>query len=301
MAFGPDGFLYIGMGDGGSAGDPFNNAHNHGSLLGKILRIDVESGVLPYGVPATNPFVLSSGYRPEILALGLRNPWRYSFDRLTGDLYIGDVGQNLYEEVDFQLASSTGGENYGWNIMEASHCFIASSCSSAGLVLPVAEYDHQTGDCSVTGGMIYRGQKYPGLQGVYLYGDYCSGRIRGLKNEGGTFLNTILFDSTFTITTFGEDESGGLYFADYASGTIYRVIEAISGIPVPAGRQVFTFPVADSPMVSPDPAQLNPFGFGPLASGGKTIQFQVALVQFAGAGDVYLAYSVSTDPVIFLW
>lgn len=157
--------------------------------------------------------------------------------------------------------------------MEASHCFIASSCSSAGLVLPVAEYDHQTGDCSVTGGMIYRGQKYPGLQGVYLYGDYCSGRIRGLKNEGGTFLNTILFDSTFTITTFGEDESGGLYFADYASGTIYRVIEAISGIPVPAGRQVFTFPVADSPMVSPDPAQLNPFGFGPLASGGKTIQF----------------------------
>lgn len=110
------------MGDGGSAGDPFNDAHNHGSLLGKILRIDVESGVLPYGVPATNPFVHSSGYRPEILALGLRNPWRYSFDRLTGDLYIDDVGQNLYEEVDFQLASSTGGENYGWNIMEASHC-----------------------------------------------------------------------------------------------------------------------------------------------------------------------------------
>jgi glucose/arabinose dehydrogenase len=297
LAFGPDGFLYIGMGDGGSGGDPRNNAQNPGSLLGKLLRIDVESGAVTYAVPSTNPFILTSGYRPEIWALGLRNPWRFSFDRLTGDLYIGDVGQNLYEEVDFQPASSTGGENYGWKIMEASHCFQNPSCSSDGLVLPVAEYAHTTGDCSVTGGMIYRGQKYPGLQGVYLYGDYCSGRIRGLKRDGGPFQNAILLDSAYIVTTFGEDETGNIYLADYASGTVYRVIEAVSGVPVPAGRQVFTFPAIDSPVVSADPAQLNPFGFGPLASEGNTLQFQVALGQFSGAVDMYLAYSVSTDPL----
>ncbi len=297
LAFGPDGFLYIGMGDGGSSGDPLNNAQNHDSLLGKMLRIDVESGVFPYGVPATNPFVISSGYRPEIWALGLRNPWRFSFDRLTGDLYIGDVGQNLYEEVDFQPVSSAGGQNYGWNIMEASHCFLTPSCSSAGLVLPVAEYDHQTGDCSITGGMVYRGQKYPALQGVYLYGDYCSGRIRGLMKEGGSFQNAVLYDSPYAITTFGEDEGGSLYLADYVSGSIYSVIEETSLIPVPAARQAFIFPAVDSPVVGPDPAQLNPFGFGPLVSGGKTLQFQVALAQFAAAVDLYLAYSVSTDSV----
>ncbi len=301
LAFGPDGFLYIGMGDGGSAGDPFNNAQNHGSLLGKMLRIDVESGAVTYGVPPTNPFVLSPGYRPEIWALGLRNPWRFSFDRQTGDLYIGDVGQNLFEEVDFQPASSTGSENYGWNIMEASHCYPGPPCSSFGLVLPVAEYDHTTGDCSIIGGMVYRGLKYTGLQGVYLYGDECSGRIRGLKKDGGTFQNTILLDSPFAITTFGEDEAGSLYLADYKSGSIYRVIDAIPGVPVPAGRATFTFPPVDSPVVGRDAALLNPFGFGPVASGGSTIQFQVALAQFTAPVDLYIAYSVSTDPaIIFL-
>jgi hypothetical protein len=161
----------------------------------------------------------------------------------------------------------------------------------------VAEYDHTTGDCAVIGGMVYRGQKYPGLQGVYLYGDYCSGRIRGLKKDGVSFQNTILFDSPYAITTFGEDESGSIYLADYKSGTIYRVIEAVTGIPAPAGRQAFTFPAVDSPTVALDPAQLNPFGFGPTASGGKTIQFQVALGEFSAAVDMYLAYSVSTNPV----
>lgn len=301
LAFGPDGFLYIGMGDGGSGGDPFKNGQNQGSLLGKMLRIDVESGAVTYSVPPTNPFVQSPGYRPEIWALGLRNPWRFSFDRQTGDLYIGDVGQNLFEEVDFQPASSTGGENYGWNIMEASHCFLSPSCSSFGLVLPVAEYDHTIGDCSIIGGMIYRGLKYPGLQGVYLYGDECSGRIRGLQKDGGPFQNTILLDSPFTITTFGEDEAGSLYLADYTSGTIYRVIDAVPGIPVPAARTTFTFPVLDSPVVARDTALLNPFGFGPVASGGNTIQFQVALAQFTAPVDLYIAYSVSTDPAnIFL-
>ncbi len=301
LAFGPDGFLYIGMGDGGYAGDPLKNAQNHGSLLGKMLRIDVESGTFPYSVPPTNPFVFSSDYLPEIWALGLRNPWRFSFDRQTGDLYIGDVGQNLYEEVDLQPASSTGGENYGWNIMEASHCYLSPSCSSAGLVLPVAEYDHTTGDCSIIGGMIYRGLKYPGLHGVYLYGDECSGRIRGLKKNGGSSQNTILLDSPFVITTFGEDETGSLYLADYTSGTIYRVVEAISGIPAPTVQETFAFPSADSPVVSLDLAQLNPFGFGPVASGGDMLQFQVALAQFTAPVDLYAAYSVSTDPAnIFL-
>ena len=301
LAFGPDGFLYIGMGDGGSAGDPFKNAQNHGSLLGKLLRIDVESGIAPYRVPPSNPFVNSPGYRPEIWALGLRNPWRFSFDRQTGDLYIGDVGQNLFEEVDFQPASSTGGENYGWNIMEASHCFLSPLCSSAGLVLPVAEYDHSAGDCAIIGGMIYRGLKYPGMQGFYFYGDECSGRIRGLKEDGGLFQNTILLDSAFTITTFGEDESAGLYLSDYTSGTIYRVIDAISGIPVPSGQETFIFPSIDSPVVGLDAGLLNPFGFGPLVSGGNTLQFQVALAQFTAPVDLYIAFSVSTDPTnIFL-
>jgi len=302
LAFGPDGFLYIGMGDGGSGGDPFKNAQNPGSLLGKMLRIDVETGAAPYGVPLTNPFVHSPGHQPEIWALGLRNPWRFSFDRQTGDLYIGDVGQGLFEEVDFQPASSTGGENYGWNIMEASHCYLSQSCNSPGLVLPVAEYGHTDGgDCSVTGGMVYRGLKYPGLQGVYLYGDECSGRIRGLKKDGGSFQNTILLDSAFTITTFGEDESASLYLADYVSGTIYRVIDEISGIPLPAGQETFIFPSIASPVVGPDAALLSPFGFGPLASGGNTIQFQLALAQFTAPVDLYVAYSVSTDPAnIFL-
>ncbi len=295
VVFGPDGYLYIGMGDGGSAGDPQNNGQNKAALLGKMLRIDVESGVLPYAVPSTNPFVKTSGALPEIWALGLRNPWRFSFDRLTGDLYIADVGQNLYEEVDFQPASSPGGENYGWNIMEASHCFLNPSCDTTGLVLPVAEYDHSLGDCSVTGGMVYRGLKYPGMLGGYLYGDYCSGRIRGLKKDSSVFLNTVLLDTAFAITTFGEDETGEVYLADYSSGDIYRVVDKVSGIPVPAGQIVLSFPAADSPVVSADPAQLNPFGFGPVVSGGSTLHVQVATGQFSGAVDIYLAYSVSTD------
>ncbi|MCC6347777.1 MAG: PQQ-dependent sugar dehydrogenase, partial [Nitrospirales bacterium] len=147
LAFGPDGYLYIGMGDGGSAGDPHNNGQHPGALLGKMLRIDVESGGLPYGVPGSNPYVNREGYRPEIWAMGVRNPWRFSFDRLTGDLYIADVGQELYEEVDFQPAASRGGENYGWNVMEGMHCFKAKECNRKGLVMPAAEYGHAEG-CS---------------------------------------------------------------------------------------------------------------------------------------------------------
>jgi len=216
LAFGPDNLLYIGSGDGGSGGDPLGNAQNTTSLLGKILRLDVLSGALPYAVPSGNPF------GTEVWAFGLRNPWRFSFDRMTGDLYLADVGQSTREEIDFQPAGNGSGANYGWNIMEGSLCFSSTSCSSAGLTLPVVEYDHTSGDCSVTGGYVYRGS-IPTLRGTYLYGDFCSGRIWGLRQNGSTWENRLLIDSTLLVSTFGEDENGELYVADYATGTIYRI------------------------------------------------------------------------------
>jgi len=217
LAFGPDGFLYVALGDGGSGGDPFGNGQNLGTLLGKLLRLDVESGTTPYAIPAGNPF------GNEIWAFGLRNPWRFSFDRATGDLYVADVGQNQFEEVNFQPATSTGGENYGWNIMEGLHCFGNPACNQAGLTLPVAETTHADGNCSVTGGLVYRGAQYPALQGVYLYADLCSGRIWGLRRNGATWENRVLLTTTLQITTFGEDEAGNLYLADFGAGDIYKV------------------------------------------------------------------------------
>lgn len=224
LAFGPDRMLYIGMGDGGAAGDPSNNAQDPASLLGKILRIDVESGSEGYLVPATNPFVNKAGFRPEIWALGLRNPWRFSFDRTTGDLYIADVGQNLYEEIDLQPASSAGGQNYGWDIREGSECYESASCTQAGLTPPVFVYDHSRGECSVTGGFVYRGQEFPALQGVYVYGDFCSGRIWGLRQGVGGWENKLILESKLAISTFGEDEAGNLYVADMNGGRIYKII-----------------------------------------------------------------------------
>lgn len=224
LSFGPDGYLYIGMGDGGSGGDPQNNGQNPAALLGKILRIDVESGTVPYAIPPTNPYAQTHRYRGEIWALGLRNPWRFSFDRQTGDLYIGDVGQNKYEEIDFQSASSPGGENYGWKIMEGGHCYNSDTCNQTGLVLPLAEYDHSQG-CSVTGGFVYRGQQSVRLQGIYLYGDFCSGRIWALTNLYGYQGATQLLGTPYSISTFGEDEAGEVYLADYSSGTIYHIID----------------------------------------------------------------------------
>lgn len=222
LAFGPDGYLYIGMGDGGSAGDPFENGQNPGTLLGKILRIDAESRRSPYVIPSDNPYLKNMNYRPEIWALGLRNPWRFSFDRKTGDLYIADVGQDLYEEVDFQSVSSGGGENYGWNIMEGAHCFKSDPCDKTGLVVPVAEYDHSKG-CSVTGGMVYRGQEFATMLGIYFYGDYCSGRIWGMRRSGTAWTTTELMNSGHSISTFGEDEYGAIYIADYGTGRIYKI------------------------------------------------------------------------------
>jgi len=225
IAFGPDGNLYIGLGDGGSGGDPLNNGQNPGTLLGKLLRIDVESGANPYAVPPDNPFAGAPGHLPEIWALGLRNPWRFAFDRITGDLYIGDVGQGAFEEVDVQPAGDPGGRNYGWNVMEGMACFPLPGCSSAGLTLPVATYDHTRG-CSITGGTVYRGASLP-LQGIYFFGDFCSGRIWGLKKTAAGWDFAELFppqNPSLNVTTFGEDEAGNVYVADYASGDLLEVV-----------------------------------------------------------------------------
>jgi glucose/arabinose dehydrogenase len=216
LAFGPDSLLYIGSGDGGSEGDPQGNGQNRNVLLGKILRLDVLNGTNPYGIPTGNPF------GNEIWAYGLRNPWRFSFDHLTGDLYLPDVGQDQVEEVNFQSAGSGAGANYGWNIMEGDRCFANPSCSSAGLTLPVTQYLHGSGDCAVVGGYVYRGTN-PALRGVYFYGDFCSGRVWGGQQNAGSWMNGLVDDTTFSISTFGEDEAGELYLADYAGGNLYRL------------------------------------------------------------------------------
>ncbi|HXF84952.1 MAG TPA: PQQ-dependent sugar dehydrogenase [Anaerolineales bacterium] len=224
LAFGADGYLYWSTGDGGGSGDPDNNAQNLNSLLGKILRLDVNT--FPYAIPQTNPFYYSQdpNIRKEIWAYGLRNPWRMSFDRLTNDLYIGDVGQGSWEEIDFQPATSAGGENYGWRIMEGNHCYNPSSgCDQSNKVLPVAEYDHSLG-CSVTGGYVYRGSAYPSLQGHYIYADFCSGRFFDLRySQTNGWISSQLVDTSYGVSTFGEDEGGELYFADYYGGGIYKI------------------------------------------------------------------------------
>ena len=222
ISFGPDGYLYFGLGDGGSGGDPQGNGQSRNTLLGKILRLDVEGDPGRVRIPPGNPFTNVAGVRPEIWAFGLRNPWRFSFDRDTADLWIADVGQELYEEVNFQPAASPGGENYGWNRMEGLHCY-TSGCSQTGLVLPVAEYTHAAGGCSVTGGFVYRGAASPGMRGIYLYGDLCSGRIWGIERQGGSWSNRQLLASGFSITTFGQDEAGEVYVANATNGTIHRI------------------------------------------------------------------------------
>ena len=218
LAFGPDGHLYIGLGDGGNGGDPLNAGQRTDTLLGKILRVDVDSS--GYTIPADNPFAQSPLVRKEIWALGLRNPWRFAFDRGTGDLYIGDVGQNDYEEINFQPANAPGGTNYGWKVMEGTHCYRSSTCEKDALTLPVAEYSHKEG-CSVTGGMAYRGP-FPTLRGIYLYGDYCTGSIWGLRQDNGSWQTELLLATDLWISSFGEDEAGNVYVLDY-NGTIYRV------------------------------------------------------------------------------
>lgn len=216
IEFGPDGYLYISLGDGGSANDPLNNGQQTDTLLGTILRVDVDSG-MPYGIPADNPFVGNDAVLDEIWAYGLRNVWRFSFDRATGDMYMGDVGQNRWEEINFQLAGQ-GGQNYGWNVFEATHPF-SGAAAPADAVMPVAEYQHINGHCSVTGGYVYRGEAVPALEGAYVYGDFCSGQLwSAYRDNSGTWQANLLVDTPYTISSFGEDEAGELYLVHYGDG-----------------------------------------------------------------------------------
>ena len=211
FAFGPDGLLYVGMGDGGSGGDPQNNGQDPDALLGKMLRIDVDEGE-PYGIPEDNPYA-DGGGAPEIYAIGLRNPWRFSFDRQSGELWAGDVGQNAIEEVD----RIERGGNYGWRLREGTQPFEPTG-SAGNLIPPVVEYAHEGGRCSVTGGYVYHGQAAPDLQGTYVYADYCSGEILGFADGE----QQVLLESGLSVSSFGEDEAGELYVVDH-DGAIYQV------------------------------------------------------------------------------
>ncbi len=218
LRFGPDGMLYIGTGDGGSADDPQGNGQNLDTLLGKMLRLDVRRGD-PYAIPPDNPFAAGGG-RPEIWAYGLRNPWRFAFDPFSGSLFIADVGQNRWEEINL-IPAGQGGLNFGWNLREGAHPF--ASQRTAGLTDPIAEYDHSQG-CSVTGGVVVASPSLPQWRGVYLYGDYCSGRIWGLvRNAQGDWTSAPLIDSGLAISSFGQDAQGEVYVVDHIRGLLYRL------------------------------------------------------------------------------
>jgi glucose/arabinose dehydrogenase len=226
IKFGPDGYLYVGMGDGGSAGDPQNLSQNPTSLLGKMLRIDVDNGT-PYGIPPSNPFVNDPNTADEIWAVGLRNPWRFSFDRQTGDLWMGDVGQNQWEEIDMQPAASAGGENYGWRCYEGNVAYNNNGCGPVGnYTAPVFVYSHGNSNCSITGGFVYRGTQEANLAGMYVYCDYCTGIFWGLKPGGApnTWNNIQLGNfANYNFAAYGEDAAGELYAAGLSDGVIYRV------------------------------------------------------------------------------
>lgn len=226
LVFGPDGYLYIGMGDGGSGGDPDNYGQNINSLLGKMLRIDVDS-VSPYAIPAGNPYAGATLGADEIWAVGMRNPWKFSFDRQTGDLWIADVGQNAREEIN-KAASTAAGLNYGWRCYEANIPYNTNGCQSASnYFMPVANYALGNGNCSITGGYVYRGSTYPNLIGKYFFADYCSNRIGWVENNGGTITWSSLFTGNFV--SFGEDINGELYVAGISNGTISKIIDTSLG------------------------------------------------------------------------
>lgn len=229
LAFGNDGMLYASLGDGGSGGDPFGNGQSLSTPLGKLLRLDVDHGS-PFAVPSDNPFVARAGAFPSIWAYGLRNPWRFAFDHATGDLFIADVGQSAVEEVDFAPAPRSGGENYGWNVMEGSQCYQpASGCNRAGLTLPVVQYTHADG-CSITGGVVYRGCRLPGYAGTYFYSDYCSNFVRSFRMQGAQAIDMRDWTSALgrgltNVTAFGRDDEGEVYIVDQ-DGEIYKIVPA---------------------------------------------------------------------------
>jgi glucose/arabinose dehydrogenase len=229
LAFGPDGYLYMGLGDGGAAGDrgsghaPGGNGQSLNTLLGKILRIDPRpSGGDTYTVPADNPFVGTPQARPEIYVYGVRNPWRFSFDRETGDLWVGDVGQNQYEEVTRLPAGSIAGSNLGWNLFEGTHTYREGPDTE--VVMPIVELNHDDGNCSVTGGYVYRGKKIPGLRGWYLYTDYCNGALRAVKVDAdGQVQQQDLGITASNVSSFGQDNAGELYVLSQSAG-VFRVV-----------------------------------------------------------------------------
>lgn len=222
LTFGPDKYLYIALGDGGSGGDPQNRSQNPNELLGKILRVDINTED-SYKIPADNPFVGKTGTRPEIWSLGWRNPWRFSFDRKTGQMWIADVGQGEIEEINIENAK-TGGKNYGWRCYEGSLDYNLSGCPDKGnYVFPAFEYDHSLDRCSVTGGYVYRGQKYPQLIGKYFYADFCTGEVFLAENKGGKWQSTLVVDAPYKISAFGQDSAGELYLADFETGSIYQL------------------------------------------------------------------------------
>lgn len=225
LAFGPDGYLYWGLGDGGSGGDPHGNGQDPGTLLGTVLRLDV-SGSAAQPAPG-NPFLDRPDARPEVWLYGLRNPWRLSFDRTTGDLYIGDVGQNAVEEIDRIPAGAPGGANLGWNVMEGDRCYRpASDCATAGLTPPIVTYPHGADwGNSVTGGYVYRGTALPALEGAYLFADFASGRVWTARpGPDGRWTVAPLLATGFTIATFGQDDRGELYLVDYGGGVLYALV-----------------------------------------------------------------------------
>ncbi len=228
IAFGPDGYLYVALGDGGSGGDPHNNGQSLDTWLGKILRIDVNPQNVPEGepylVPEDNPFVDDEEALSEIYAYGLRNPWRFSFDAQTGDLFIADVGQNAIEEINLLPAGTTEAPNFGWNTMEGSSCFLESGCDTTGLTMPIIEYPHAEGSCSVTGGEVYYGQNLSGLHGSYIFADFCSGLVwQAVPDDDGNWTMSDPIQSGLAISSFGVDEQGEVYVVDLNSGIVYRL------------------------------------------------------------------------------
>lgn len=228
IRFGPDGYLYIALGDGGSGGDPLGAGQRLDTWLGKILRIDVDPNFVPegerYAIPEDNPFVDDDAALSEIYAYGLRNPWRFSFDAETGDMLIADVGQNMIEEINLLTVGTDEALNFGWNTMEGSSCFLEANCDTSGLTMPILEYPHSDNSCSVTGGAVYYGANLPDLYGTYIFGDFCSGHVwQGTRGDDGTWTMSQPVLSGLAISSFGVDEQGEVYVVDLNTGVVYRL------------------------------------------------------------------------------